>query len=338
MPISSVRLLLFLFCIIGSSELSAQNLLLPTANRALFEAGGESRYFVETPGKTWRSGTFGCVRTEGHQMHEGLDIRCLQRDKHGEPLDPILAVADGTVAYVNARPALSNFGKYIVLRHKIDGLELYSFYAHLREIHAGLTSGKAVKSGEAIGIIGRTANTRQGISRDRAHLHFELNFFLNDRFGDWYKKFMPGQRNDHGVWNGMNMVGIDPAKVLQLQARQGTQFSLRRLIQQETELCRVLMRKTRFPWAQRYAALVTRNPVADKEGVAGYDVFLNFNGLPYRVIPRASSELKEGPKFQLLSVNAAEQQKNPARRLVTRQGSHWVLHSNGIRLLELLTY
>ena len=46
---------------------------------------------VGTVGQPWTSGTFGCVRSGGWQMHEGLDIRCLQRDKHGEPLDPVLA-------------------------------------------------------------------------------------------------------------------------------------------------------------------------------------------------------------------------------------------------------
>src|SRR5262245_11497348 len=88
-------LLLLLSCLL--SPVVAQPFLLPTANRAIFEPGGEERYFVGTVGKPWTSGTFGCVRTEGWQLHEGLDIRCLQRDKHGEPIDPVMASADGTV-------------------------------------------------------------------------------------------------------------------------------------------------------------------------------------------------------------------------------------------------
>src|SRR6478736_2831449 len=59
----------------------------PTANHALYESGGEERFFVGTVGKPWTSGCFGCVRSDGWQIHEGLDIRCLQRDKHGEPTD-----------------------------------------------------------------------------------------------------------------------------------------------------------------------------------------------------------------------------------------------------------
>src|SRR5262245_52693250 len=173
-----------------------QTFRLPTANQALFEKGGEERFFVGTVGKPWITGTFGCVRSDGNQLHEGLDIRCLQRDKKGEPIDPVLATADGTVAYINRRPSLSNYGNYLILRHQIEGLEIYSLYAHLREIAAGLKPGQNVKAGEAIGTLGRTANTREGISKDRAHVHFELDLLINERFPTWYKKKFPGQRND----------------------------------------------------------------------------------------------------------------------------------------------
>ena len=185
----------------------AQPFQLPTANHALFEKGGEERFFVGTVGKPWLTGTFGCVRTGGWQMHEGLDVRCLQRDGHGEPTDPVLATADGTVAYISTRPSLSNYGNYLVLQHQVEGLEIYSLYAHLREIRQGLKIGQAVKAGETVAIMGRTANTREGISKDRAHVHFELNLLVNDRFASWYKKTFPGQRNDHGEWNGQNLLG-----------------------------------------------------------------------------------------------------------------------------------
>ena len=53
----------------------AEAFKVPTANQAIFERGAEEKFFVGTVGKPWMSGTFGCVRTEGWQMHEGLDIR-----------------------------------------------------------------------------------------------------------------------------------------------------------------------------------------------------------------------------------------------------------------------
>ncbi len=316
----------------------AQPFQLPTANNALFEPGGEEKFFVGTVGKPWTSGCFGCVRTEGTQLHEGLDIRCLQRDKHGEPTDPVMATADGVVAYINKKPSLSNYGNYVVLRHQIDGLEIYSLYGHLREVRGDLKIGQQVKRGETIAVMGHTANTREGISKDRAHVHFELNLFVNDGFAAWYKKHSPGQRNDHGQWNGQNLVGLDPRAILLEQRAQGAKFSLRAFVQNQTSLCRVLVLAKDFPWLKRYNALVRRNPTAEKEGVAGYEIALNFNALPFELIPRAASEIKATSKFQLLSVNEAEQAHNPCRRLVRKRGSHWELTTQGMNALGLLTY
>ena len=43
-------------------------------------------------------------------------------------------------------------------------------------------------------------------------------------------------------------------------------------------------------------------------------------------------------KVQLLSVNEAEQQKNPCRKLVTKRSGKWALATAGENLMELLTY
>ncbi len=320
------------------NNLSAETFLLPTANRALFEKDGEDRFFVGTVGKTWTSGTFGCVRSDGWQMHEGLDIKCLQRDKKGEPIDPVMATADGTVVYINSKSGLSNYGNYIVIRHRIEGLEIYSLYAHLRAIEPGLSSGQSVKAGQTIATMGRTSNTHQGISKDRAHVHFELNLFLNDKFSAWYDKNLPGQRNDHGNWNGQNLLGLDPRLILLEQARLGSKFSILDYVRHQTELCRVMIRDTHFPWLKRYTALIRVNPLAEKQGVVAYEVALNFNGIPFELIPRTQSEVRGKSRYTLLNVNEAEYQKNPCRRLVTKKGSEWDLGSHGIQLLDQLTY
>src|SRR5207249_4982326 len=204
------RFLLFVLLALCLRSARAQPLCLPTANRALFDPKGEERFFVGTAGKPWTTGTFGCVRSEGRQMHEGLDIRCLRRDSRGEPTDPVMASADGTVVYLSRKPALSNYGNYLVLRHQIGGVELYSLYAHLKNVRENLMIGQAVKAGEPLGMMGRTTNTREGISRDRAHVHFELDLLVNDRFPAWFRKASPAQRNDHGAWNGQNLLGLDP--------------------------------------------------------------------------------------------------------------------------------
>jgi murein DD-endopeptidase MepM/ murein hydrolase activator NlpD len=321
-----------------AGRLAAQPFQLPTANRAVLEAGAEESFFQGTAGKPWTSGQFGCVRTEGRQFHEGADIRCLQRDRRGEPTDPVLASADGTVAYVNAKAGLSNYGNYVVLRHSLQGLEVYTLYAHLSAIEAGVRIGKSVKAGQRVGTMGRTANTKQAITKDRAHLHFEINLVVNERYSAWHQATLKGMRNDHGNFNGRNLLGLDPAAIFREQARLGTNFSLVRFIQGQPELCRVAVRDTKFPWVRRYAALVQRNPVAEREGVAGYELGLTFNGLPSRIVPRAASELKGARKVTLLGVNAAECQAKPCGKLVFKRGQLWTLLPRAEELLDLLTY
>ena len=323
---------------ITGSATAALPFQLPTANRALFEKDGEERFFVGTAGKPWPSGTFGCVRSDGWQMHEGIDIRSVQKDKRGEPMDPVLAAADGVVAYINHEPGLSNYGRYLVIRHRLEGLDFCSLYAHLSATQAGLKTGSLVTAGQRIATMGRTANTRQPITRDRAHLHFEINLLVNDRFPAWFQRTHPGERNDHGLWNGQNLLGLDPRELLLQQHALGDRFSLRDFIRNQRELCRVRVRAGNLAWARRFPSLVRRNLKAEREGVAAYELRLNSNGVPFQLAPLAPSELPPGARIELISVNAAEQRACPCRRLVQQKGGVWELTGHGRQLLDLLTF
>jgi murein DD-endopeptidase MepM/ murein hydrolase activator NlpD len=323
---------------LSAVKLSAQSpFQFPTANHALYENGGELKFLAPTaPDKPWTTGSYGCVRTDGWQMHEGLDIRSLQHDKRGEPTDPVMATVDGTVMYVNTKPALSNYGKYIVIRHVIEGLEIYSLYAHLSDVAPGISAGKMVHTGDVIATMGRTSNTSEHIGKERAHVHYELNLLINDNFAAWFKRNAVGERNDHGEWNGQNLGGLDPLAIL--LAERDKKFSLLNYVRSQTELCRVLVRSTNFPFLKRYAPLVLKNPVAEKEGVAGYEIALNYNAVPFALMPRAASEIKGNGKIQLLSVNETEQKAHPCRRLVVQRGSKWQLTEKGLKEVELLVY
>jgi len=337
--VSRTAVLLFCcFAFRGVFPSAGQPFQLPTANHGLFDPGHEAQFFVGTVGKPWTSGMFGCVRSEGWQMHEGIDIKCLQRDRKGEPIDPVMATADGTVIYYNAKPSLSNYGNYIVIRHSIEGVEIYSLYGHLREVRSDLKVGQAIKAGETIATMGRTSNTQEGISKERAHVHFELNLLVNEKFPAWYKKAFPNQRNDHGVWNGQNLLGLDPSDLLLTAKKLGAKFSLMDYVRHQTELCRVRVPNTSFPWLKRYPWLVRRNPIAEKEGAAAYEIALNFNGLPVELIPRAASETKGRNQFQILSVNELEYRKHPCRKLIAQRGTQWKFTERGTKLIGLLTY
>ena len=328
--------LLLLLALGQGDDVLGQAFQLPTPNRALFEPGREDDYFTPTVGRTWPSGTYGCVRSEGWQMHEGLDIKCLQRDSSGEPIDPISAAADGTIVYINSKPGLSNFGNYIVMRHRVDGLTVYTLYAHLRKIADGLKEGQFKKTGEFIAVMGRTANTRQGISRERAHLHFEINFMANETFKAWRKINYPGLRNDHGMWNGQNLIGIDPWKVFleQRDAKAKKQpFSLLKFIQNEPVLCRVRISGTELKWAKRFPQFIDKK--LGTQPIGGYEIYLNSNGLPVRLTPIIKGDLSEN-EIKLVEVNPEVYKAAPCRKLVFKKGQKWTLTATGKTHINLL--
>lgn len=311
---------------------------LPTANQFIFEKGGEPRYFAPTVGKTWSSGTFGCVRTDGYQLHEGIDILHLQTDRRGEPTDTVMSVADGTVVYINTKTGLSNYGAYIVIHHTVEGLSIHSLYAHLSSVHPSIRVGAQVKMGQPIAVMGRSTNTRSPIGKDRSHLHLEFDFQINPRYAEWHQKYRAGERNDHGNWNGRNLIGLDPWNVFLEQRRLGANFNLARWVRGHTEVCRVFIRDKDFPWLRANPGLIRQNPRAQKEGVAGYELALNFMGLPFECTPRAASEMKSQASPQVLYVNEVEQQQHHCRNIVKKRGAGWELTPAGASLISLLTF
>lgn len=270
-------------------------------------------------------------------MHEGIDILATQRDRRGEPSDDVTASADGEVAYVSRRPALSNYGNYVVLRHRLEGLEVFTLYAHLASIAAEVKPGVRIGAGERLGVMGRSTNTRSPITKDRAHLHFEIDLLLNERFSAWLKKREPDVRDDHGPWNGRNLAGLDPAEILRSETTSGNRFSLLDYLRNRPALCRVLVPDTSFPWLRRYAPLVRRNVTAEREGAVAYELSLDFNGVPFQAIPRARSEIKGPLAVRLLSVDEQVQRDHPCRKLVFKRGQAWTLTAKGSELIDLLT-
>src|SRR5256714_6713966 len=203
---------------------TAQNhgldLVLPTDNDALFSGDGPAFYqYIErdyqgVKSTPWEGGQYGFVRDPKDtaagvvytRFHEGIDIRCLHRDANGEPLDEVRAVADGKVAHVNVVPGYSNYGKYVVIEHPWDGSNYYSLYGHLSSI--AVQPGETVKRGQRISVMGYIGT---GINRERAHLHLELCLMFSHQFEAWYNTFFRTDPNRHGLYNGMNLAGLDVA-------------------------------------------------------------------------------------------------------------------------------
>ena len=314
---------------------------LPTANDALLRPGGDADFFQPTVEGTVESGMFGCVRVNGHRFHEGIDIKCLQRDRRGEPIDPVHAVADGEVAFINTRPGLSNYGRYVVLRHRWDDVQVSTLYAHLSEVTRGLVPGQPVKKGQVIGVLGHSANTREGIPRDRAHLHFEINFLLNPNFHIWYPKHDP-DAPPFGNFNGKNLIGLDPAAFLRAYAA-NRKLNFAQYVSQQPVAFTALVGARPWPWLTLHPEQVqpaNGTPVA-------YEISLTYWGMPVAVWPRTASEIGESQRRVLqhgvpvvMRVNEAELARATCQELLkrSRHGSGWMLSEQGREWFELLTY
>jgi hypothetical protein len=221
------------------------------------------------------SGTFGMVREDGKRFHEGIDIRPAAVNADGEPLDLVLAAMDGQVAYVN--PHVNGpYGKYVVLLHPDAELAVYTLYAHLAKIEPTLRVGAGVRRGAPIALMGHTSAGVSPITKDRAHLHFETGLLLSTGFNNWYAAQPENRKspNQHGLWNGQNLIGLDPLLVLGAKNP-----NLLAAVRSQRVALSVVMRTARTPdFVKRYPML-TRG---DSARSSYWYVEFSWQGMPIR--------------------------------------------------------
>ncbi|HVI83421.1 MAG TPA: M23 family metallopeptidase [Chthoniobacterales bacterium] len=323
----------------AETESATLDLALPTDNDAIFHGGGPDFYqYIErdyqgeksTP---WEGGQYGFVRDPVEtstgivytRFHEGIDIRPLHRDEQGEPLDEIRAIADGKVVHTNLDPGYSNYGKYIVVEHNWGGSPYYSLYGHLSKID--VHAGEVVHRNQHIAVMGYTG---VGINRERAHVHLELNLILTHKFQEWYDAFHPHDPNHHGLYNGINLVGLDIAR-LYLTLREKPSLTIPQFLGQEEVFFRVAFPKSRyFELPKLYPWMVS--------GVAkGRSWIVSFarSGLPLRIEP-SDQKVKE-PEIAYVKpskLNASYLTNGMA----TGPTSHAHLTGYGQEMLRLLIY
>ena len=260
----------------------------PTPNRA-WEQGLSSDAWVQpTVSGDPESGLFGCVRSNHTQFHEGIDIRPVGHDVHGEPTDKITAAMDGIVRHVNTSPGASNYGRYIVVEHPGVTPAVYTLYAHLARVEPGIVSGATVSRGQVMGTMGRSEGSA-AIPKDRAHLHFEIGLMVTQNFQAWYVGRKFGSPNEQGLWNGMNLMGIDPQDFLrEWRGRKVDNFQ--EYFDRMRPVVRVRVATSRTPdFVSRYPALLRKPRPAGL--VAGWEVECNATGLPFAWTPLTPAEV-----------------------------------------------
>lgn len=324
----------------GPAAAQPLRLVLPTSNDAVFVGGGPAFYqYTERnfEGRTsypWEGGQYGFVRNAVRapggirytRFHEGVDIRPIYRDEDGEPLDTVRSIDDGRVVYTSTAPGASNYGRYVVVEHTWQGCAYYTLYAHLARVH--VYPGQLVARGQRLATLGYSGN---GLDQRRAHLHFEVNLFLSDRFEAWHRVNFPRVRNEHGRFNGQNMAGFSPSELL-VALRDDADLDLALFLRDQPEAFavavpggRALDIVRRYPWLA---------PPSGNVLPGGWEIAFTGSGFPigvtplrYRVLAPSVVRVSGAVRYEGLATNG----------LLARTGQDYRLSARGLRFLDLVT-
>lgn len=329
---------LWLGAVFGGVPLGAQelpeprvHLILPTENRGLLE-GRLAEFYQVTISKRLKSGMYGFVRSNlpepppyFERFHEGIDVRPVRLDASGRPLDPVVAVADGVVVYTNLRPKASNYGYYVKVKHAYGPYEAFTTYGHLASV--AVKEGQVVKAGERIGILGWSGNV-EGPSY--AHLHLEFGFMYHPDFAAWFRKHAEPSdgTNEHGTYNGINFIGIDPSRLI-VESAAGRAPAFEDLFRREKTTFRI-----RVPGAGGPLNFQRRFPFLTEAGLEGpepvsWEIDCNRVGMPLAF--RRSETPCAAPEVVWFDESLSLQdsftrglvEKKDGRRQLSRHGRKW---------------
>ena len=330
---------LVLLCAAVSSQAAVFDF--PTQNRALLDGRPEDffmyveRDFEGQKSRPWEGGEFGFVRgprRDGGEVvcttfHEGIDIRPLRRDAAGNPLDDVSASADGVVVHASNAPGASNYGRYVVIEHQIEGCPFYTLYAHLASI--AVSPGQKIRQGETLGRMGFSG---AGIDRPRAHLHFEVGMMLSRDFEAWHQAHFGGSPNVHGLFNGFNLVGTDPAKVL-LAAAKDPKFRLAAQIAALEPFYKITVRNSpHLSLLSDYPWLV---PAGEAANPPAWTISFTATGVPVRAV--ACSEPVTEPRLDWVK-DSAISHAHATKGLIAGPAGSPGLTDAGKRFASLLTW
>ena len=229
--------------------------------------------------------------------------------------------------HTNLEPNFSNYGKYVVVEHRWNGCNYYSLYGHLSSIAVRI--GQRLERREQLGVMGYTG---EGLNQGRAHVHLELNLMLSRQFESWHDHFFPTDPNHHGLYNGINLIGIDIARLyLALQKRPA--LTIPEFVSEEETFYRVLLPASAHFDLPKFYSWLLRNPPSDQP--PSWEVSFNRAGVPLKIAP-GSKNVGE-PELIYIKKSAADA-AYLTRELVAGRGENAHLSENGKRQMRLLIY
>lgn len=306
----------------------------PTPNKAWEQRRSPNEFLQHAGSGDPASGGFGGVRTGGTQFHEGIDIKPVGRDRQGAPTDLVFAAMDGVVRHTNRVAGKSSYGRYVVIEHPDVSPTVYTLYAHLARIDDEIRPGAEVKRGQTVGLMGHSAGGYV-LPKERAHLHFEIGVMVTTEFQAWYDSRKFGSKNDHGMWNGMNLMGFNPLDFLN-QWRDGKVDTFDEYFAQMEPVAVVRIATRRVPdFVRRYPSLVNGTmPMITN----GWEIQFNWSGIPFRWRPLTADEAKglEMNRPVVVEVNPDLAKRDRSRTLAAKVRGQWRAASDLETVLQQL--
>jgi murein DD-endopeptidase MepM/ murein hydrolase activator NlpD len=156
------------------------------------------------------NGAFGAERP-GERPPECVSGHCgvdLGGNLWGEPIH---AVHDGVIDWVNRGPNEDRGGVFVKIAHR-DGT-LYTWYFHLAAVPRWVRPGASVRAGQVIGLLGDT-----GVKHSAAHLHFSISVkphkTARERYLDpepliaIWPLWIPNENQDSGRFSTVEAPGV----------------------------------------------------------------------------------------------------------------------------------
>jgi len=213
------------------------------------------------------------------------------------------------------------------VEHRWDGSSYYSLYAHLSSI--AVKPGKEIGRGEVLGVMGHTG---EGLNQERAHLHLELNLMLSRQFQAWYDHSFKNDPNHHGIYNGINLAGIDVARFY-LELRKRPALTIPEFLSGEEVCYKVIVPRSKyFDLAKSYPWMI--RGVSDEKAEA-WKVSFNRAGVPLKIEPAHKGVLE--PELSYTQPSRTDY-SYLTRGIIGGSGEHAHLTDTGKRLMQLLTY
>lgn len=317
----------------------AFNPVLPTDNDALFRGKPEKFYMFtdrDFEGRKtfpWKGGAYGFTRTPERiggkiietRFHEGIDIAPVKRDTAGEPLDDVRAMESGRVVHVSHDAKDSNYGKYVVVRHDVAGTPVFTIYAHMSKVD--VAAGQSVDKGGRLGHMGHTG---AGIDRRRSHVHVEIALLWHDQFESWHAANFPTP-NKHGIYNGINMMGLDVAGFYLAQMKDPS-LTLPQFVRRQKSFFRVQVPDSpHFQLPSRYPWLVDGEARHPNSWIVSFTA----PGFPVSIQPSVESLSEARVVWAAPSAFAYDK---VTRSLLTGRAGNPRLGESGKKLLSLLSW